>query len=473
MKLIKNNIWIIIGIASAILAAGAIAIFGAVGFFMMLLILASLILAVAIFKNPFLGFLILLFFLPFERIPSYDLGPITFKINQLIALILIVAWALGVLFNHYKISKNPTLVFLIIFLFTCSFSFTQAFNLSRAISVFIFILFMAVIYFVTINLVDSEEKLKKSIIIIFITTLITCLFALYQFGADIIGMPETVTGLDPGFSRVVFGFPRPQSFSMEPLYLANFLLIPIGLGLAFVFAKNPPIKRSNLIILVILMIIVFILTVSRGAYLGFIALLLLLAILMPKQIINWRNILIGLLSVAIILIAVFWVLQKAEPEAYENFIGHITLEDYFVMGGESTYGRLITYQDAIAAWKESPLFGIGLGNYGPYVDNYPLNAPEDGWKVVNNEYLEILAETGLIGLVAFLLFIISIIIKSFICMFKTKNKFLKTALIGLFVAFIGILSQYNFFSTLYIMYIWVAMGILVATQNLIIGNKKN
>jgi hypothetical protein len=58
-------------------------------------------------------------------------------------------------------------------------------------------------------------------------------------------------------------------------------------------------------------------------------------------------------------------------------------------------------------------------------------------------------------------------------MFKTKNKFLKTALIGLFVAFIGILSQYNFFSTLYIMYIWVAMGILVATQNLIIGNKKN
>jgi hypothetical protein len=44
-------------------------------------------------------------------------------------------------------------------------------------------------------------------------------------------------------------------------------------------------------------------------------------------------------------------------------------------------------------------------------------------------------------------------------------------LIGLTAAMVGILVQYNFFSTLYIIHIWIAVGLLAGTQQLALKQK--
>ncbi|PIP17655.1 MAG: hypothetical protein COX43_03140, partial [Parcubacteria group bacterium CG23_combo_of_CG06-09_8_20_14_all_35_9] len=49
-----------------------------------------------------------------------------------------------------------------------------------------------------------------------------------------------------------------------------------------------------------------------------------------------------------------------------------------------------------------------------------------------------------------------------------EDLFLKTIMIALTIAFIGILIQYQTFSILYIMHIWFLIGFMIAVQNMAI-----
>ncbi|GAH74752.1 unnamed protein product, partial [marine sediment metagenome] len=94
-------------------------------------------------------------------------------------------------------------------------------------------------------------------------------------------------------------------------------------------------------------------------------------------------------------------------------------------------------------------------------------------QIVNNEYLEILAESGILGLALFALIIIILIIRNIKAIIKAQDKFIKAILVGLLAAFIGILVQYNTFSILYVMHIWFTIGLMIAVQNIVLRNNKN
>jgi len=81
--------------------------------------------------------------------------------------------------------------------------------------------------------------------------------------------------------------------------------------------------------------------------------------------------------------------------------------------------------------------------------------------------LEILAETGLLGFLSLALALSYIFIKGIEASLKTQNNYLKGWINGLLLALFGIAIQYQTFSTLYIMHIWVALGLLLACVNLI------
>jgi O-antigen ligase len=65
-------------------------------------------------------------------------------------------------------------------------------------------------------------------------------------------------------------------------------------------------------------------------------------------------------------------------------------------------GRRSGVETAVAIWKRYPLFGSGLGTFAELA---PMTQPDDFDRVVNHahdDYLEILATTGIVGLAAFL-----------------------------------------------------------------------
>jgi hypothetical protein len=68
---------------------------------------------------------------------------------------------------------------------------------------------------------------------------LVALFAIYQFLADMIGLPQTLTVLKEGYTKAVFGFPRnSRFFSMEPLFFGNFLFMPLSLAIIIMFFRS-------------------------------------------------------------------------------------------------------------------------------------------------------------------------------------------------------------------------------------------
>jgi len=474
-KLYSNFIIGVVSIFIAFLAAIIVAKFATLAMAIIPVLIAIVLLTFYIFKNPELGWFLIVFFLPFERVPTVNLGGVDVKINTIIGFITLFAWILALAFNpkKFKVQPNALSIPLILFIFAMLLSLPHAVALTRAIEVLFFILFTMALGILALNMVYSKETLKKTLLVLFASSFLVGVFGLFQFGGDVVGLPASITLLKAGYGSAVFGFPRIQAFSMEPLYYANFLLIPIAVALALFFNKvDIPLKRWWLEGLLILLLIDFVLTVSRGGYLGLVGTFLVVGLLLFKRVFTWKNILIGLVSIFVIGYGVLFALNKGETRAVGEFIGHVTLQDLFSGKGESVEGRLKTFRHALNAWRESPIFGNGIGNYGPWTKHYPPTTPVTGWDIVNNQYIELMAETGIVGLAAYAILVIVLIIRTFIAYKYAHDPFLKAVLVGLLAALVGILIQYNFLSTLYIIHIWILIGLLCAVQNIILKNRK-
>lgn len=491
----------IVALAVIFLAAAAGIIITKTAFLSLLIIpllIVAIVLMFLIFKNPELGWLLIIFFLPFERIPAYELGGVDIRINTLLGFLTLFAWVLALMFNPkkfsakgrpasgWKVQSNILSIPLSIFVIALLLSLTQAMAFSRSVSVLVFIIFTIFLSILATNMIYSKESLRKTFLVLFLSSFIVGVFGLFQFGGDVIGLPQSITLLKKGYESSIFGFPRVQAFSMEPLYLANYLLIPIGVGLALFFNRVNIFRKSDvggrksegsrnwwLVGLLALLLLIFILTVSRGGYFGLVGTFLVLGILLFKKLFTWRNILIGIVTIAVLVYGVSFALSKGETRAMGEFLGHIQLKD--LTEGESIQGRLIDFKRGLNAWqstRQSIYFGIGLANYGPWVASYADVPPIGGWKIINNQYIELLAETGLTGLIAYGLLLIVLIFRTFIALKYARDIFLKSVLIGLFAALVGVLIQYNFMSTLYIIHIWILIGMLVGVQNIILKNKE-
>lgn len=451
----------------------------------------ALILGLRLAKDPSFGLVLMAFFLPFERIPSFDIGGFTFKLNHFIGGLTFVFWLLAVVLNRRKIAPNPLTIPLLLVFFTFLLSGVNAGDSFRQLTVYISLLIMLVLYITVINTLASERIVKLLTGALFVSAGLMGLIGIYQFFGDLAGLPPEITGLDPGYTKVVFGFPRVHAFSKEPLYFANFLFIPLGIALALFFARAKSaaqvaadtaahkkewflglMDRLNgpwLLPLIVLLLINFFLTLSRGAFISAVPFAVVFLIFYARRILTFKNIALGIIVLAISLASVYKILDSVSPDALERFIGHATLEDVLVKKqGESGFGRLEAFGQALEAWGTSPLVGIGLGNFGPYVSYYPVTKPDSGWDIVNNEYFELLAETGILGTASVFLMLGVILWRSVIAYRKAANEYLRAVLVGLMAAFVGMFVQYNFFSTFYIIHIWVLFGLIIGVQNLIL-----
>ena len=268
---------------------------------------------------------------------------------------------------------------------------------------------------------------------------------------------------------MVFGFPRVQSTALEPLYLANFLLIPLSLAITLTIRRTEHFSWRLLSAVIGLGGLTLILTLSRGGYIGFIASLCVVALaslfklLQPKIMFGFA----GLISV--LTIAVFGVInfsnigQKSIDEVERHFVN--------ISQDASALHRLGSFDYALTAYQSAPFTGVGIGNFGPFVADYPAVLPHDGWAIVNNAPLEILAETGVFGLFTALAFLLMLFTLSYKAIFIAKDSALKAIMLGLVAACVGVLVQYQFFSTFYIMHIWALFGLMIATQVVIFNQE--
>lgn len=432
--------------------------------------LVSLMVIVAVFvlvkfpEKPLLPIILLAFFLPFERIPTIELSGFTLKINHLVGISFIFFWIFQKIYGDRKSSPNPLATNLILLVGSLVLSTLNSQFTSRSVVFVVLSIFTIMIAVGVIDVVSDFKDYKKIEKAITVSTWIVVLFSLWQFGGDLIGLPLSVTGLIEGYSKITFGFPRVQAFSKEPLYLGNFLLLPIGLVASRIIAQRQN-KFDKL--LLFLLIIVFFMTLSRGAILGLLVFFAIIILAYPKKILTKKYIIPAVVALCSAFAVVILIIGSLGNDFQSKFIEHLTMQNY--QKSESSVSRIAWAGDAIEAWKTHPLIGIGMGNFGGFQVNYEINNPRSQ-DIVNNQYLELLAENGIIGLGLFLMIIVTLLTRSKLAFASTNNDSKRALIICLSASFMAMMVQYNFFSTLSIIHIWFTIGLLCVVQNIIIKN---
>lgn len=423
----------------------------------------------ALARAPFFFLLLFVLVLPFEWWPSWEVWGISLRANQAaLATTLLVLLTARLIFRRGSFILPAFGLPLALFFTALAFSATFSEWPGRTWLVFLFTLFTALAALLIPELVRTGERLRLLLAALFSITALAVFFSFFQFTGDMAGLPKNITLIREGYGREVFGFPRIHAFSLEPLYFANFLLIPIGIGLALYLKGEQrifsgPLRRSFGFVL-LASLLAFGLTASRGGFAGLAALLATLFILLPFTVARPINFIRWFPISLLLLLGFSLILIFAGPRAIDRFLAHVTLRE--AAQTESTVARLRATKDALSLWRDRPLFGIGPGAFGPALAGYSPEPPAGGWPIVNNEYVELLAETGIVGLAAFALFLLPLLGRSFLAIFKTKDSFLRTTNIGLLASLVGVLVQYTFFSTLYILHIWFLFGLTIAAQNL-------
>lgn len=123
-------------------------------------------------------------------------------------------------------------------------------------------------------------------------------------------------------------------------------------------------------------------------------------------------------------------------ERFKQSLAQGTMED-------SAAKRLWNWRVTLNMVKDNPILGVGIGNYrclsaeyqGEYIEKHPDDShyPRN-LKEAHNDYLQIWAETGSLGLLAFLAFLFTLCIIGLQAVMKSTGKFTEGLLI------IGILS---------------------------------
>ena len=410
--------------------------------------------------------LAVVFLLPFERIGSFTIGGLNIRISQMLVVLVLFLFILYSLYKKsFKIVIPYSLVVYTVFLCVAMLSLISAREKMVGVMVVMFLVFMFFVPFVFVNIIDSKQRLKTACWFFLASSFVFCVFGFFQFFGDIVGLPSSVTGLSYRYVGKVLGFPRIQSTFIEPLYFANYLMIPLVVSLFFLIRRVDIKKNRYLVVVFFISLVCIALTFSKGAVAATILVFLGIFIFQLRSIFNRKN-LPYIFVLSILLVSLSWAVLstlRSSPNFDKGFE-----KAYDIITGASVTERQEAYSVALEAFNRKPVLGIGIGNFGPYFSGYPVSAPDFGWPIVNNQYLEILAETGIVGFLVFLVFLGLIFYRSVLAYLNTDDRFLKTFSLASLFVFAGILIQYMTFSTLYIMHIWVLIGLMLASQEIIL-----
>jgi len=438
------------------------------------LCLAALLLFIPrIYRNPRWGVLLLIFLLPFERIPSWDIPwewGITLRLSHIVALILMITFISQLIKGEIswpklkKYLSNPVVVSVFIYLLIALLSVIWAVDKEKSLLVAGFTFFTAAAGFLTYFWLDDKKMLPKIEKVLFWAVLVVSIFGIYQFLADTFNFSSFWSGLDDRYLKEVLGFPRVQSVALEPLFLANYLLIPLGIFTALFLTKRSHLSEKRLILAIVLVFATVVLTVSRGGY-GAAAILLILITLFLKKEYSFQRFLKLIKVILIGLVLAGGLVFFSSYSVYGNASGALNLLTHSGRLASEKGERLNSREGVwIQAWqgfKERPAIGVGAGNFGPWLETKGFPGRQ---RIVNNEPLEILVETGVLGAIPIILMVAFVILRFVKSYRQAKDCYLSPFLAGLFAVFGAACFQYLSFSTLYIIHFWVLIGLLLAVE---------
>lgn len=150
--------------------------------------------------------------------------------------------------------------------------------------------------------------------------------------------------------------------------------------------------------------------------------------------------------------------DKVTPFIIERFLSTTRFD-------RSLRSRFEFFEKAYSLFKKSLFLGVGLGNYGEYVKvgEFGEKVKEDENIVVPNMYLDILTNSGIFSLLAFLVITVLIMkrgINRIIYFRRKKSNNLSLLVLSLLLSFFTLQIAYLTFPGEFYFYHWMLIGIL-------------
>lgn len=419
--------------------------------------------------------------------------PFAKTIIEILFVVIFISWFFGRilsydkhaslvdLFKPVRTELNP---FILIFIIAALASIPGSPSIGLSLKgLFSKLLKGAVLYFVMAEIINNKKRLGLILIFIFLSMTLMCVDGLFQriTGWDFL-RHYRITGWNYAgqdaiyIMRISASFFNPNGFGAWLI-----VMIPIALSMAIIDKKALPsrITKSIAWVLVVILTACLILTHSKGALLGFIFAMFFIMIYKKKPIfvVAIIALIASLLFITYYismhpnLIKIFMGLKNVNScNMALSFIKDILIcikGDIIQFMLEKDIIRTNLWHEAISIIKKFPMFGCGLNTYSIVAPHFKSGASVAGI-YPHNSYLQMAAETGIVGLTSFVLVMARLFITSWKNLKKIKNSFYNNILLGLLAGLFGFLVHSFFDVNLYALQLvnlmWFFIGLAIAVQ---------
>jgi len=333
-------------------------------------------------------------------------------------------------------------------------------------------LFLAgpLLYFVVTNNINYEHQVNRILNILLIIGGLFGIYGILQYN-----------GID--FPFWIRNVGRLQVFGLfgNVNFFAEYLIVPLPIAVSLFFTCQKKLKKILLLIGILAMGTSLIVTFTRGSYIGFGASLIFMAILFifsrGKNFIkdNKKNFMV-IFAVMIIITFLFVIptpLSKSGT-VISTIKSRISITQ--LVQSVSVIRRITILKFTALMIKDHPLLGSGIGTYKYNTLRYQAEFFEQEQQnrslyiigfanKAHNEYMQIWAELGIIGLGIFIWLMIGYFTYGLRFIKKTKNEYKKGIIIGLMGAVVAVLVDGIFGFPLHlpatVILFWLALALTI------------
>ena len=306
-----------------------------------------------------------------------------------------------------------------------------------------------ILFFSTIAIVDTKEKLKKLFKYLFISAVVISIVGLIQyFGYDLIQFEakqmraESTLG-NPDFAGSYISMLLPLSFVLFMYAESEFELWALGLTTTIFYSF-------------------LIATGTRSSYVALLAFIPLAIYLLYQQLWKYRKRLVVLIVVLCLVTLLLSAVNSGH--SWQRFLSLFTEGHILMTGTEEEINkvgsnRMYIYKTTVPLLFKNPLLGSGP-------DTFQVAYPQEKYRdfkgrmlildKAHSEYLQLGVTLGFPALIAYLWFLVVVLKKSF-CAIKPKRKYQ----IAVFLAVISYLVQATFNISVIAVapVLWVLLGL--------------
>jgi putative inorganic carbon (HCO3(-)) transporter len=439
--------------------------------------------------RPHYGLYLLIFAIPFGSLKEIGVGGFTVGATELLVALTLTAWpAQRMARRELGIETTPLMLPMTLFLGVILLSLTAARSLPLALKETLKWLELFIAYFLVVNGLPEREAGAMVALLL----LAGAVEALVGLGGSLLRMgPPSFAILGGRLYRACGTFGQPNPFGGY-INLSLPLALSLLVGTALTSRtenREPKTKALHFFVLCsvfLVLAVALILSWSRGAWLSagvamaVVAAAWFWSLIASQSSAGWaqqmRGRALGLLWLGLTLGSLL-VLEGAldhlpltvrarlgsgieELTTLDVSNAAVTDENF------ATIERLAHWQAALGMWGDYPWLGVGIGNYTAAYPQYALPRWDDPLGHAHNYYLNIAAETGLVGLVAYLLFLAAAFWQAWRASLHTSHPLARGVAIGV-LGLLTALSIHSLSDNLYVHGMGIQVGIALGLVHLV------